>query len=94
MRMQLLAAAAIATASLATVAYADDDEMKKTGLVGGAVTGAVVGGPVGAVVGGAVGATTGAAIDQSNKPDTVIIKERKPDVVIQEDDPDVIIDNR
>ncbi|UVC12627.1 hypothetical protein IHQ71_31665 (plasmid) [Rhizobium sp. TH2] len=80
------AAIALAATGFATLAHADDDSAKTTGVVAGAATGAVVAGPVGAVVGGAMGLTTGAIIDDASKPkkETVIIKKQpqEPSTVI------------
>lgn len=61
MKTKIIALAALAAASLSSVAFAQEGTV--TGAAGGAVTGAIVGGPVGAAVGGIAGAIAGTAID-------------------------------
>ena len=85
MKAKLFATALVGfMAVTSSAAYADDNDAKVTGLVGGAAVGAVVGGPVGAVVGGAVGLTAGAAIDNRDRRTVIVRKHRRNAVVYDE----------
>lgn len=85
---KLLIGAAIA-ALAATAAYADDQDKRAVGTVGGATTGAIggaiIGGPVGAVVGGVAGATIGAATAVPEDTQTYVVKHPVESVTIQGD---------
>lgn len=76
MRKFLIAASALALASLPGYALADGGGAV-AGAVGGAATGAVVGGPVGAAVGGVAGAITGAAVTAPSPP-VITYVQRQP----------------
>ena len=85
---KLLIGAAIA-AFAATAAYADDEQNRNSGAVGGGVTGAiggaVIGGPVGAVVGGVAGATIGAATSLPAETRTYVVENPVESVTIEGD---------